>query len=179
VNADFENGFADDPVEVARNVRLAARTGVAGLSIEDWGRAGQYDPGLAVDRIRAARAALDADAPDVLLVGRCEAMLHGETRIEPLIGRLTAYAEAGADCLYAPGVREPEHIRAIVQAVAPKPVNVLLISPEMTVAALAELGVRRVSVGGRLAAAAWKAFDAAARHLAEDGSLPASIYGRG
>ncbi|QEH31883.1 Oxaloacetate decarboxylase [Aquisphaera giovannonii] len=181
VNADFENGFADEPEAVARNVQYAAIEGVAGLSIEDWGPAGLYEKPLAAERIRAAREALDEDEDDrhVLLVGRCEAMLHGEARIGPVIERLTAYAEAGADCLYAPGVRQPDHIRAIVRAVAPKPVNVLLMGPEMKVADLAALGVRRVSVGGRLAAAAWKAFDDAARHLAELGCLPASIYGRG
>ncbi|WP_165226061.1 isocitrate lyase/PEP mutase family protein [Aquisphaera insulae] len=181
VNADFENGFADEPREVARNVESAALEGVAGLSIEDWGRDGQYDLRLAAERIRAAKAALTrgGDYRDVILVGRCEAMLHGETRIEPVLERLTAYAAAGADCLYAPGVRDPDHIRAIVGAVAPKPVNVLLISPELSVRTLAALGVRRVSVGSRLAAVAWKAFDDAARQLADEGRLPASAYGRG
>jgi 2-methylisocitrate lyase-like PEP mutase family enzyme len=176
VNADFENGYADAPEDVARNVALAADTGVAGLSIEDWGAGTLYERSLAVERMQAARAALDRSAPDVLLVGRCDSFLHGETAIGRVIERLVAYAEAGADCLYAPGLKAPAHIKAVVEAVAPKPVNVLLFSPEMTVPALAELGVRRVSVGGRLAAAAWRGFDAAAQHLAESGAMPAALY---
>ena len=178
INADFENGFAHEPEAVARNVNLAADTGIAGVSVEDWEGTRIYDQAHAVARLRAARAALNDHAPDVLLVGRCELMLHGETEIAPVIERLQAYAAAGADCLYAPGVRKPEHIKAIVSAVAPKPVNVLVMEPEMTVPSLAALGVRRVSIGGRLAAAAWAGFDAAAKELADQGTLPATLFKR-
>jgi 2-methylisocitrate lyase-like PEP mutase family enzyme len=178
VNADFENGFSHEPDAVARNVHLAADTGIAGVSVEDWSGSDLYESTLAVARLRAARASLNEHAPDVILVGRCEAMLHGEKEIAPVIERLLAYSAAGADCLYAPGVRRPEHIEAIVRAVTPKPVNVLVMEPEMTVPALAALGVRRVSIGGRLAAAAWQGFDAAAKELADQGSLPVGLFKR-
>jgi 2-methylisocitrate lyase-like PEP mutase family enzyme len=172
VNADFEAGFADAPQDVARHVVLAVDTGVAGLSIEDRTGGGLYDPGLAADRIRAAREAIEATGQDVVLVARSEGFLIGRTELAPTIERLQAYAAAGADCLYAPGVRELSAIRELVQAVAPKPLNVLLSTTEASVAELAEAGVRRVSVGGALAAQAWAAFDRAAEMLARDGRLP-------
>lgn len=171
VNADFEAGFADEPEGVAANVRLAVETGVAGLSIEDRVGRDLYEPSLAVERIRAARAAIDASGQDVVLVGRTEGFLIGRKDLTPTLDRLVAYAEAGADCLYAPGVIEVAAIEEIVRAVSPKPVNVLMAWPGQSVAPLAEVGVRRVSVGGALAAAAWAGFDAAARLLAEEGRL--------
>ena len=172
VNADFEAGFADDPAGVGANVELAVATGVAGLSIEDRTGKELYEPALAVERIRGAREAIDRTGEDVLLVGRSEGFLIGRIQLDATIARLTAYAEAGADCLYAPGVNDIAAIREIVAAVAPKPVNVLLIKPEMRVAELAAAGVRRVSVGGGLAAAAWKGFDQAARMLMDEGRMP-------
>jgi 2-methylisocitrate lyase-like PEP mutase family enzyme len=171
INADFEGGFAADPDGVQRNVALAVATGVAGLSIEDsTGRAGQplYPLDEAVARIRAARRAIDAAGGDTLLVGRAECFLVGRPDVEETIARLKAYADAGADCLYAPGIRTPEHIEAVVKAVAPKPVNVLLgAASDVPVAEVARLGVRRISVGGALARAAWGGFLRAARGLAE------------
>jgi 2-methylisocitrate lyase-like PEP mutase family enzyme len=172
VNADFEAGFADDPEGVARNVTRAVETGVAGLSIEDRTGSDLYEKALAVERIRAARAAIDATGEQVVLVARTEGFLMGRPDLASTIDRLTAFAEAGADCLYAPGVRALTDIRQIVQAVSPKPVNILLSTTDATVAELAEAGVRRVSVGGSLAAQAWKAFDAAAEMLAREGRLP-------
>jgi 2-methylisocitrate lyase-like PEP mutase family enzyme len=172
VNADFEAGFADDPDGVARNVALAVGTGVAGLSIEDRTGSDLYEKALAVERIRAARAAIDAAGKQVVLVARTEGFLMGRPDLASTIDRLTAFADAGADCLYAPGVRALADIRQIVHAVSPKPVNILLSTTDATVAELAEAGVRRVSVGGSLAAQAWKAFDAAAEMLARDGRLP-------
>ena len=176
VNADFEGGFADRPAEVAANVQLAVETGVAGLSIED--RTGQelYERPLAVERIEASREAIDETGADVILVGRSEGFLIGRTEIDATIERLTAYADAGADCLYAPGIQDPAHIEAVVAAVAPKPVNVLLFGPDMRVEDLAALGVRRVSVGGCLARAAWAGFDEAARLLRDQGALPAQSF---
>ncbi|GLS45424.1 isocitrate lyase/PEP mutase family protein [Methylobacterium brachythecii] len=176
VNADFEAGFADDPAGVAANVVLALDTGVAGLSIEDRKGDVLYDKALAVERIAAARAAIDGIDRETILVGRSEGFLIGQKDLAPTIQRLVAYAEAGADCLYAPGFSDPVAIREIVQAVAPKPVNVLLTSPVMRMADLAELGVRRVSTGSRLAFAAWTGFDAAARMLQEDGALPGTSF---
>ncbi|GGA76232.1 2-methylisocitrate lyase [Edaphobacter acidisoli] len=172
INADFEAGFADDPAGVGANVELAVATGVAGLSIEDRTGRELYEPALAVERIRAAREAIDRTGEDALLVARSEGFLIGRTQVDATIARLTAYADAGADCLYAPGVNDIAAIREIVAAVAPKPVNALLIKPEMRVADLAAAGVRRVSVGGGLAAAAWKGFDQALRMLVEDGRIP-------
>ena len=172
INADFENGFADAPAEVAVNVARAAATGVAGLSVEDsTGRteAPLYDFDLAVARVAAARAALDRADPDVVLTARSEGFILGRPDLAETIARLQAYAAAGADCLYAPGLREPDHIRAVVEAVAPKPVNVLTLG--MTVQALARLGVRRVSVGGALARAAWGEFLRAAREIAHAGEF--------
>jgi len=171
VNADFENGFADTPEGVAESVSLAIEAGVAGLSIEDWSGSTLYDLPVAVERIKAARAAIDASGQDVILVGRTEGYLRGVRDLSLTLERLKAYAEAGADCLYAPGVSNPEDIKAIVAAVAPKPVNILLWGSEMSIEGLSALGVRRVSTGGSLAAAAWAGFDAAAKRLAEAGRL--------
>jgi 2-methylisocitrate lyase-like PEP mutase family enzyme len=177
VNADFQNGFADEPDDVARKVTLCIATGVAGLSIEDAAAGGSsalYDFPLAVERIRAARAAIDASGLSVVLTARCEAWLLGEPDAARVAReRLIAFAEAGADCLYAPGVRDPQEIAAIVKAVAPKPVNVLVSSPspDLTVARLTDLGVRRISVGSALARVAWGAFIRAARSIATTGTF--------
>lgn len=170
VNADFEAGFADRPEEVAGNVGLACETGVAGLSIEDRTGRELYPLSLAIERIQAARDAIDQAGVDVVLVGRSEGFLVGRSDIGATIERLVAYARAGADCLYAPGIQEPADIEAVVAAVAPKPVNVLL-RPGMRVADLAAQGVRRVSVGGFLARAAWAGFDQAAERLRDQGTL--------
>jgi len=170
VNADFEAGFADRPDEVAASVRLALDTGVAGLSIEDRTGRDLYPLSLAVERIFASRAAIDQAGVDAILVGRSEGFLVGRSDIDKTIERLVAYADAGADCLYAPGIQNPAHIEAVVAAVAPKPVNVLL-RPNMRVADLAAQGVRRVSVGGSLARAAWASFDQAAERLRDQGTL--------
>lgn len=173
VNADFEAGFADTAWGVQENVALAVKAGVAGLSIEDRVRGDLYDLNFAVERIQAAHDAIVRSGEDVLLVARSEGFLIGQTDVDATIRRLVAYAEAGADCLYGPGVKDIAAIAAIVSAVAPKPVNVLLLGPEMRVAELAAVGVRRVSVGGGLAAAAWKGFEQAARMLIEEGRVPA------
>ena len=173
VNADFEAGYADAPDEVADNVRLCVEAGVAGLSIEDASghKAGAlYDVAVAVRRIAAARKAIDATRADVVLTGRAECFLFGETDVQVAIRRLRAYAAAGADCLYAPGIQTREQIAAVVEAVAPKPVNVLMAAAtDLTVADLAALGVRRISVGSALARVAWGAFMRAARQIAEGG----------
>jgi 2-methylisocitrate lyase-like PEP mutase family enzyme len=172
VNADFEAGFADKPEGVAENVALAVKTGVAGLSIEDRIGRELYELELAVERMRTAREAIDRSGEDVLLVGRSEGYLIGRTGLDATIERLVAYAEAGADCLYAPGMRNLDEIAAVVKAVAPKPVNVLLLGPNKGVGDLAGAGVRRVSVGGGLAAAAWAGFDRAAQMLIKEGMIP-------
>lgn len=173
INADFEGGFAHDPAGVAQSVSLAVDTGVAGLSIEDsTGDAAQplYDLDAATARIRAARKAIDRAGGDTLLVGRAECFLVGRPDIDETIARLQAYASAGADCLYAPGVRSSEHIERIVHSVAPKPVNLLVgHAAALSVARIAELGVRRISVGGALARAAWGGFMRAATMLAQQG----------
>ncbi len=177
VNADFLGGFADEPEGVAANVARCIATGVAGLSIEDsTGRTDPplYEAKLAEERIAAARRAIDDSGVPVLLTGRCEAFLVQDP--DPLrtsLARLTTYAEAGADCLYAPGVAEPAEIEAIVKAVAPKPVNVLIsgFNSHLTLAQMADLGVRRISVGSGLALAAWGAFQRAAREMEEAGSF--------
>jgi 2-methylisocitrate lyase-like PEP mutase family enzyme len=175
INADFENGFAPDAAGVAESVRLAVESGVAGLSIEDsTGDASQplYEVDTAVDRIRAARKAIDKAGGDTLLVGRAECFLHGRPDIEHTIQRLKAYANAGADCLYAPGIRTPEHIGAVVAGVAPKPVNLLMGWPgNLTLADIAALGVRRVSIGGALARSAWGGFMRAAKLIIEQGKF--------
>lgn len=174
VNADFEAGFATEPAEVAANVSAATETGVAGLSIEDsTGDTARplYDFDLAVERIRAARRAIDASRTGVLLTGRSEGFIVGRPDLKETMRRLTAYAEAGAECLYAPGIRTRAEITAVVQAVAPRPVNVLVGSDFTTVAALTELGVRRISVGGALARTAWTGFLGAAREIAGEGTF--------
>ena len=168
VNADFESGFADTPEGVAANVQRALETGIAGLSIEDQAGPGSLYPlDMAVARIQAARAAIDASGTGALLVARTEAYLNEIKDVAFAIERLKAFSEAGADCLFAPGMTDAAEIAETVKAVAPKPVNVLIMNPDMRVADLAALGVRRVSVGGALAAAAWRGFDAAAAALAE------------
>jgi 2-methylisocitrate lyase-like PEP mutase family enzyme len=168
VNADFESGFASDPEGVATNVCLAVQTGVAGLSIEDRNVEppfGLYDTVFAVERIRAARAAIDRSGEDVILVARTEGLLSDPAAINPAIDKLVAFAEAGADCLYAPGVRGKDDIAAMVRAVAPKPLNVVMMRAGLSVAELADLGVRRISVGGALARVGWAAVLAAAEQI--------------
>lgn len=174
VNADFEKGFAVQPDGVAANVTRAAATGIAGLSIEDsTGEADHplFDFALAVDRIRAARAAIDRSGSGVLLVGRSEGFIAGRPDVKETIHRLVAYGEAGADCLYAPGLRSIADIKSVVDAVKPKPVNVLVANDFTTVAEMAAIGVRRISVGGALARAAWTGFFAAAREIAGKGTF--------
>jgi 2-methylisocitrate lyase-like PEP mutase family enzyme len=185
INADFENGFAADAAGVAESVRLAVESGIAGLSIEDsigprleratgTAEGPLFSLEAAVERIRAARRAIDATGEDVLLVGRAEGFLVGQPDIEETVARLLAYAHAGADCLYAPGIQSPEHIRRVVEAVHPKPVNVLVMAPaRQSLRQLGDLGVRRVSVGGALARAAWGGFMHAAREIAEHGRFDA------
>lgn len=171
VNADFESAYADDPAGVAESVRLCVETGVAGLSVEDsTGDAARplYDFDLAVARIRAARASIDRAGGDVLLVGRSEGFIRGAPDLDETIRRLKAYSAAGSDCLYAPGIRTREQITAVVDAVAPKPVNLLVGSAiGLTLKDAAALGVRRISVGGALARSAWGGLMRAARGLVE------------
>jgi len=173
INADFESGFAHDAAGVAQSVRLAVATGIAGLSIEDsTGDKAKplYDLDVAVERMRAARRAIDNAGGDTLLVGRAECFLVGKPDVAETIARLKAYASAGADCLYAPAIRTREQIAAVVAGVAPKPVNLLIGWPsEMTVDEIAALGVRRISVGGALARSAWGGFMHAARLIAGNG----------
>lgn len=173
VNADFENGFAADAQGVAESVRLAVETGVAGLSIEDaTGNAAEplFAIDVAVERLRAARKAIDASGADVMLVGRAENFFAGRPDLDDTLARLKAYANAGADCLYAPGIKTREQIAAVVAAAGPRPVNLLVGgASELTMVDIAELGVRRVSVGGGMARAAWGGFLQAARTLADQG----------
>ena len=173
VNADFENGFAADAQGVVESVRLAIETGVAGLSIEDsTGNAADplFPIEVAAERMRAARQAIDASGADVLLVGRAENFFVGRPDLDDAVARLKAYANAGADCLYAPGIKTREQIAAVVAAVAPKPVNLLVGgTSELSMVDISELGVRRVSVGGGMARAAWGGFMRAARTLADEG----------
>ena len=174
LNADFEGGYAIDPEQVAANVKLAAATGIAGLSIEDsTGDSDEplYGMELAVARIRAARQAIDESGTGVVLTGRSEGFVVGRPDLEETTRRLRAYAEAGADCLYAPMVVTAEQVSAIVAAVAPKPVNLLANAPFITVAEAASLGVRRISVGGTLARVAWGGWLAAAREIADEGTF--------
>ncbi len=174
VNADFEGGFADDPAQVASNVRLAAETGIAGLSIEDsTGDVDKplYDFGFAVERISAARQAIDDSGTGIVLTGRSEGFVVGRPDIDETVRRLTAYAEAGADCLYAPRIDTIEQVSAVVSAVSPKPVNLLINAPFITVAGAASLGVRRISVGGTLARTAWAGFLRAAHEIADEGTF--------
>jgi 2-methylisocitrate lyase-like PEP mutase family enzyme len=180
VNADFENGFAHEADKVAVNVARGAKTGVSGLSIEDsTGDAAKplYERAHAVERIKAARAAIDADKSGVLLTGRCEAFLWGQDDLAMVIDRLCAYAEAGSDCLYAPGIKTREQITAIVKAVAPKPVNLLIGASGLSVKEAADLGVRRISVGGSLARTAWAGFMRAAKEIAEQGTFTELVKG--
>jgi 2-methylisocitrate lyase-like PEP mutase family enzyme len=173
VNADFEGGYADDPEGVARNVKRAIETGIAGVSIED--STGNADAPLrdiatSVARMRAARKAVDESGADVMLIGRAENFIVGRPDLDDAIQRLKAYSEAGADCLYAPGIKTREQIAAVVRAVAPKPVNLLIGFPtELTLHDAQELGVRRISVGGALARSAWGAFMRTAQQIANEG----------
>jgi len=177
VNADFLGGYADEPEDVAANVRLCLATGVAGLSIEDnTGRADTplYEKKLAVERIRIARAAIDDSKSGVVLTGRCEAWLvRDPDPLHTALERLTAYAEAGADCLYAAGVSKPDEIAQIVKTVAPKPVNILVsgFNHQLSLSQLADLGVRRISVGSGLALSAWGAFLRAAQDIKTHGTF--------
>jgi methylisocitrate lyase len=176
VSADFEGGFATRPEDVAENVAAAAATGIAGLSIEDSTRDG-HEPllyfDLAVERVAAARRALDESGTGVLLTARSEGFVVGRPDLRETIRRLEAFAGAGADCLFAPGLQSLDDIAAVVGAVAPRPVNVLVWSEFATVSQLADLGVRRISVGGALARAAWSAAFDAAREIAGQGTFAA------
>jgi len=174
VNADFEGGFATLPAGVLRNVAAATSTGIAGLSIEDStgdSSSPLFDFALSVERIQAARRAIDDSGTGILLTGRSEGFIVGRPDLAETIRRLVAYAEAGADCLYAPGIRTESDITAVVRAVAPKPVNVLVGSDFSTLAELARLGVRRISVGGALARSAWTGLLHAAKEIAEQGTF--------
>jgi 2-methylisocitrate lyase-like PEP mutase family enzyme len=174
VNADFEGGFAVDPQQVAANVKLAAATGIAGLSIEDSTRDERhplFEFDLAVERVRAARRAIDESGTGMVLTGRSEGFVVGRPDIDETIRRLRAYAEAGADCLFAPRIDTVEQVAAVVAAVSPKPVNLLINAPFMTVAEAADLGVRRISVGGTLARTAWAGFLGAAQEIADAGTF--------
>jgi methylisocitrate lyase len=176
VNADFERGFATEPEEVAANVGRACGTGIAGLSIEDSTHDAErplFDFDLAVERMRAAREAIDAMGTGVMLVGRSEGFVAGRPDLAETIRRLEAYADAGADCLFAPGIKTLADIESVVRAVAPKPVNVAVGSDFATLEQLAAIGVRRVSVGGSLARTAWTGFLAAAKEIAEHGTFTA------
>lgn len=174
VNADFEGGYATDPAGVAANVARAVDTGIAGLSIED-ASGDAADPligfDLAVERIGAARRAIDESGTGVVLTGRSEGFVVGRPDLDETIRRLCAYADAGADCLYAPRISRIEDVRAIVDAVSPRPVNLLINAPFTTVAEAARLGVRRISVGGTLARTAWGGFLQAAREIADEGTF--------
>jgi 2-methylisocitrate lyase-like PEP mutase family enzyme len=174
VSADFKDGFASDPDAVGANVAAATTTGLAGLSIEDSTgdpSSPLYDFSLAVERIRAARRAIEDSGTGMVLTGRSEGFIVGRPDLTETIRRLTAFAEAGADCLFAPGLRSIADIKAVVAAVAPKPVNVLVGSDFSTVAELTEAGVRRISVGGALARTAWTGFLQAAREIADQGTF--------
>jgi 2-methylisocitrate lyase-like PEP mutase family enzyme len=171
LNADFESGFADSTAELAENVRLAIEAGVAGLSIEDRRGKGLYPKEVAVERIRAARKAIDDSGEDVMLVARCEGFLTGTAELAEVTDRLKAYANAGGDVLYAPGISKRSEIKALVDAVAPKPVNVLLL-PGMQTQELFVAGVCRVSTGSFLTDAAWKGMESAARSVLQEGKLP-------
>jgi 2-methylisocitrate lyase-like PEP mutase family enzyme len=174
VNADYQSGYGSTPDEVVDSVRLCVETGVAGLSIEDsTGDPDRplYDIDQAVERVSAARRAIDESGPDVMLIGRAENFFVGRPDLDDTLARLTAYADAGADCLYAPGIRTREQITAVVEAVAPKPVNVVVGGGKLTVDDYAALGVRRLSVGGVLALTAWAAVHRAASRLADSGSF--------
>ena len=181
VNADFEGGFAVEPDQVHANVKLAAATGIDGLSIED-STGDEANPlhefDLAVSRIQAARSAIDEGGTGVVLTGRSEGFVCGRPDIDETIRRLRAYAEAGADCLYAPRIDNLEYIASIIAAVSPKPVNLLINAPFITVAEAATMGVRRISVGGTLARTAWAGFLGAAKEIADEGRSPVSTHYR-
>jgi 2-methylisocitrate lyase-like PEP mutase family enzyme len=175
VNADFENGYADDPQAVAANVKLCVATGVAGLSIEDF-TGNEADPLYSFDkalaRVRAARAAIDESGGEVVFTARTEGFIHKRPDLDETIRRLKAFADAGADCLYAPGIKTREQIEAVVKAVAPKPVNLLMSwASGFMVSDIEEMGVRRISVGGTLARAAMHAFIKSARSIVEQGTF--------
>jgi methylisocitrate lyase len=174
ISADFEGGFAIEPEEVAANVTAAAATGIAGLSIEDSSKdtaSPLFEFDLALERVRAARRAIDDGSAPLVLTARSEGFIAGRPDLDETIRRLTAFAEAGADCVFAPGIRDEQQIRAIVSAVAPTAVNVLVSTDFTTVARLADIGVRRISVGGALARAAWGAFLRAATEIAQEGTF--------
>jgi methylisocitrate lyase len=174
VSGDFEDGYAAEPEGVAANVTAAVQTGLCGLSIEDstgHANAPLYDLPFAVERVRAAHQAINGSAPEVILTARAENFLVGKPDLSMTIDRLEAYALAGADCLYAPGLRTKDEIAAVVKAVAPKPVNVLIGAPGLSVAELRDLGVRRVSVGGAFARAAWGEFMRVAQEVAQQGTF--------
>ena len=174
VNADFEGGYAIEPAGVAANVERAVSTGIAGLSIEDSTgdkNAPLFEFSLAVERVMAARAAIDKTGSSVFLTGRSEGFIVGRPDLKETLKRLEAYAAAGADCLYAPGIRTPEDISAVVKAVAPKPVNLLVHGNWITVAQAAELGVRRISIGGALAKTAWNGLTKTAQEIVEHGTF--------
>ena len=180
VNADFEAGYATSPAGVADSVRMALATGIAGLSIED-ATYDDADPLRSIDdavaRLKAARAAIDEDGGETLLVGRAENFIVGRPDLDDTIRRLKAYSEAGADCLYAPGIKTREQITAVVKAVAPKPVNLLIGFPsDLSVTDVEALGVRRISVGGALARMAWAGFLQGAKTIAEKGRFDAFAY---
>jgi len=174
VNADFEGGYAIEPEHVADNVKLAAATGIAGLSIED-STGDELEPlhafDLAVERVRAARQAIDESGTGLVLTARSEGFVVGRPDIDETIRRLRAYADAGADCLFAPRIGQVDHVTAVVAAVSPKPVNLLINAPFITVAEAAAIGVRRISVGGTLARTAWAGFLRAAREIADAGTF--------
>lgn len=176
INADFENGFADTPAGVAANVAMALDTGIAGISIEDWSGSEMYEFGIAVERIAAARAVIDAIDPSVMLIGRNENFrVPGMTNSES-ITRAVAYAEAGADCLFVPFISDPAAVKELVAAVSPKPVNLVIHEYDALIRDYADLGVRRFSLGGSLARRAWSAVEAAARELREfEGAAVSSI----
>jgi methylisocitrate lyase len=179
VNADFEGGYAREPQGVAANVARAVATGIAGLSIEDSTGDREnplYDFALSVERIMAARSAIDKSGTGVLLTGRSEGFFVGRPDIKETVKRLEAYAAAGADCLYAPSIRTKEDIVAVVKAVAPKPVNLLVAGNWITVAQAAEWGVRRISVGGALARKTWNALTTAAQEIAEQGTFSGLVW---
>jgi len=174
VNADFEDGYASEPAQVAENVKMAADTGIAGLSIEDAsGDAAEplYQFELALARVAAARRAIDESGTGLVLTARSEGFVCGRPDIDETIQRLRAYADVGADCLYAPRINQLDHVTAVVAAVSPKPINLLINTPFTTVAEAAQLGVRRISVGGTLARTAWHGFLRAAREIADEGTF--------
>jgi 2-methylisocitrate lyase-like PEP mutase family enzyme len=177
VNADFEAGFSDTADGVGTNVAMAVEAGVSGVSIEDRKGGVLYDLKDAVSRIKAARAAIDKIDPNIVLVGRSEGYLIGNSDVNATVERLKAYADAGADVLYAPGTSTPNDIEVVVKAVAPKPVNVLIIRPDMSAKELKSLGVKRMSIGGFLAVAAAHGFAKAAEQLKKDGTLPKEVFG--